>query len=170
MFGFLKKIGGAIHHVATSVGKKVASATNSAISVGKKVAGTVGTIASKVSNVSDVVAKGLAVAGGVAGAVGLEPLAGVLEAGAGVSKAVSEASKGVGAVAGDVGKTLNVASNVSATAGKIGSAIASGNIKKGLAQAPTLVKQGMDLKTSAQSTTRSAIERGKTIGQQLKTS
>tara|TARA_R110001592_G_scaffold357277_2_gene660157 strand:- start:3953 stop:4465 length:513 start_codon:yes stop_codon:yes gene_type:complete len=170
MFGFLKKIGSAIHHTATAVGKKVAHATSTAISVGKKVAGSVGTIASKVSNVSDAVAKGLAVAGGVAGAVGLEPLAGVLEAGAGASKVISEASKGVGAVAGDVNKGLNTATNVAGTVSKIGSAVASGDFKKGLAQAPALVKGVQDLKTSAQTTTRNAIQRGKNVQQQLKAS
>jgi len=168
MFGFLKRIGSAISHTATSVGKKVGAVANSAIAIGKKVAGTVGTIAKKVSTVSDSVSKGLAVAGGVAGALGLEPIAGALEAGAGLSKVVGEGAKGVGAVSKDVNRGLAQASGVVKTAGKVGSAVLSGDGASAMTQAGLLRKQGQDLKTSAQNTSRSAIERGKDVRQQFR--
>jgi hypothetical protein len=161
MFGFLKKIGGAISHVASSVGKKASNVVGSAVSLGKKVAGSVGTIAKKVSSVSDAVSKGLAVAGGVAGAIGLEPVAGVLEAGALGAKGVSEASAGVSSVAGKVG-------NVADTIGRVSSAVGRGNVAGAMAGAGTLKRQVQDVKTSAQTTTRSAIERGKDVRQQFK--
>jgi len=161
MFGFLKKIGSAVSHVASSVGKKASNVVGSAVSMGKKVAGTVGTIAKKVSSVSDAVSKGLAVAGGVAGAVGLEPVAGVLEAGAVGAKGISEVSKGVGAVAGKVG-------TVASTVGRVASAVGSGNVAGAMAGAGTLKRQVQDTKTTAQNTTRSAIERGKDVRQQFK--
>lgn len=170
MFGFLKKIGGAVSHAVSSVGKKVNAGVSSAVQFGKKVAGTVGTVAKKVSSVSDAVSKGLAVAGGVAGAVGLEPVAGALEVGAGLTKAVSEGAKGVGAVAGDVNKGLGMAQGVVKTATKIAQSGASGNIPAVRSQAGQLKRQVQDAKTQAQKTTRSAIERGKDVRQQVKQS
>ena len=107
-------------------------------------------------------------AGGVAGAVGLEPIAGVLEAGAGVSKAVSEGAKGVGAVAGDVKSGLGMAQGVVKTATKIAQSGASGNIPAVRSQVGQAKKQVQDLQTKAQTTTRSAIERGKDVRQQVK--
>ena len=169
MFGFLRKIGSSVSHAVSSVGKKVSGAVSSAVQVGKKVAGSVGSIAKKVSSVSDDVAKGLAVAGGVAGAVGLEPVAGVLEAGAGISKAVSEGAKGVGAVASDVNTGIRMGEGVVKTAGKVAGAVRSGNVASAMSQAGQLRKQVQDVKTQAQTTTRSAIERGKDVRQQLRT-
>lgn len=168
MFGFLKHIGGSISHAVSSVSKKVSGAVSSAVKVGKKVAGKVGSIANKVSSVSDAVSKGLAVAGGVAGAIGLEPVAGVLEAGAGVSKAISEGAKGVGAVASDVNKGLDKVQAVNQTARNIAGAVAGGNIQGAVSQAGTLKRQVQDVKTTAQTTTRNAIQRGKDVRQQVK--
>ena len=168
MFGFLKKIGSSVSHAVSSVAKKVNAGASSAVKFGKKVAGSVGTIAKKVSTVSDAVSKGLAVAGGVAGAVGLEPIAGALEAGAGVAKGVSEASKGVGAVAGDVNKGLGMAQGVVKTATKIAQSASKGNIPAVRSQVGQAKKQVQDIQTQAQKTTRSAIERGKDVRQQLK--
>ena len=168
MFGFLKKIGSSVSHAVSSVSKKVNAGVSSAVQFGKKVAGNVGSIAKKVSSVSDAVSKGLAVAGGVAGAIGLEPVAGVLEAGAGVSKAVSEGAKGVSAVAGDVNKGLGMAQGVVKTATKIAQSGASGNIPAVRSQVGQAKRQVQDLQTKAQTTTRSAIERGKDVRQQVK--
>ena len=150
------------------VGKKIGSGIDSAVKVGHKVAHGVATVGKKISNVAGTVGKGLAIAGGVAGAMGLEPIAGALEVGAGISGAVAGASNLVSNVAGDVDRGINRAEQLKNSAVGVGSALLSGNVASAQRQGIALSKDVQDSVSSAKANVRRTIERGKDVRQQFK--
>ena len=147
MWGWLKK------H-ASNIGKKIGTTAHAAIQMGKKATGVVANIGQKVSDISSVVAKGLAGAGAVATALGPEalPVVAGLEGMAGIAEGVSGVAKGVSAGAGDIHRGLDRATDIATKAQAVMK-------NPSVAGAIDVVKASKSLASDTQKATRSALQR-----------
>lgn len=169
----LSNIGHGIAHGVSSVGKKVSGAVDSISKVGQKVAGAVGGVADKVKSVAGSVAKGLALAGAGVGAISAEqpellPVAGGLEAAAGVSEAIKGGAEAVKGLAGGVGGLASKVGDINRGISGVASKVRSGDVAGAVSGVSNVARQVQDAKMSAQKTTRDTIQRGKDVRQQFK--
>ncbi len=166
----LSNIGHGIAHGVSSVGKKVSGAVDSISKVGQKVAGAVGGVADKVKSVAGSVAKGLALAGAGVASLGPEalPVAGALEAGAGVGQAISSGAEAVKGLAGGVGGIASKVGDINRGISGVASKVRSGDVAGAVSGVSNVARQVQDAKMSAQQTTRDTIQRGKDVRQQFK--
>ena len=183
-WGFLKSVGSAIGSAAKStvsgvkaagsgiarVGKKVGKGVAHVASVAKKVSGHIAGIAKKVGSISGDIAAGAGVVAAGAGMLGPEMapiVAGALGV-AGAAKTVQGAAALTGDVAGDVNRGIDRGEAVVKAAGGVVKAAQSGNLKGAVSQGVGLYKGVQhDVKT-VQNKTRSTIQRGKDLRQQVK--